>query len=47
MACLEPQIDTFVLQQLQRGEYFFRVYADNPLSSVWDTVDLSSIEGRF
>ncbi|KAH9498302.1 hypothetical protein Btru_006487 [Bulinus truncatus] len=46
-ASLQPYIDVYMTQNLSRFEYFYRVYADNPLSSVWDTIDLSSIEGRF
>ncbi|KAK7113116.1 hypothetical protein V1264_012463 [Littorina saxatilis] len=46
-ANLEPFIDVYLTQNIMRYEYFFRVYADNPLSCVWDSIDLSSIEGRF
>merc|ERR1712098_42097 len=38
---LEPNIDVYLTQDVRRYEYMYRLYADNPLSCVYDTIDLT------
>jgi hypothetical protein len=40
----KPYIDElYITQELTRDEYFFRVYAENLLTSVWESINFSEL----
>ena len=41
----KPYIDElYIIQELKREEYFFRVYAEDLLSTVWESINFSDLE---
>ena len=44
----KPYIDElYIVQELTREEYFFRVYAENLLSTVWESINFADLENMF
>ena len=40
----KPYIDElYIVQELTREEYFFRIYAENLLSTVWESINFSDL----
>ena len=44
----KPYIDElYIVQELSREEYFFRIYAENLLSTVWESINFAELLKAF
>ena len=47
-AYAKPYIDDlYIRQELEREDYYFRIYADKLLSSVWESIDFSDLTSNL
>jgi hypothetical protein len=44
----KPYIDElYIVQELTREEYFFRIYAENLLSTVWESINFANLKNDY
>lgn len=44
MTTVKPYIDDlYIVQELIREEYFFRIFAENLLSTVWESINFADL----